>query len=107
LTEFSPLVACCYRVESCYTTAKLYIPSIHWRAIFFVFAGISTLSALGALLVIDADIRDPSADRRVDWIGAMLVTTGLVLFTFVLGEGESAPQQWRTPCAHYIIFIII
>ena len=39
--------------------------------------------------------------RRVDWIGAALVTSGLVLITFVLGQGELAPDGWRTPCTSH------
>ena len=36
-------------------------------------------------------------DKRVDWIGAFLVTTGLVLIVLVLSQGEIAPHQWATP----------
>lgn len=38
------------------------------------------------------------ADKRVDWIGALLVTIGLVLIVFVLGQGGIAPRRWATPC---------
>lgn len=37
-------------------------------------------------------------EKRVDWIGAFLVTAGLVLIIFVLSDGETAPRQWSTPC---------
>lgn len=37
-------------------------------------------------------------DRRVDWLGAFLVTAGLVLVVFVLSDGEVAPRQWATAC---------
>lgn len=48
---------------------------------------------------------DPSLDRRVDWVGAFLVTAGLVLLTFSLGDGETAqPKQWKTS---YIIALLI
>ena len=64
-------------------------------------AAIAAATALGAWFVIDVDVLDPKQDRRVDWIGAILVTVGLVLLTFVLGEGESAPHQWKTPCEYF------
>ena len=39
-------------------------------------------------------------DRRVDWIGAVLVTAGLVCIMFVLGQGELAPDGWKTGCEY-------
>ena len=46
----------------------------------------------------DPDLPSQETDKRVDWIGAFLVTTGLVLIVFVFGQGEVAPRQWATPC---------
>ena len=48
----------------------------------------------------DGDSEFPSAelDKRVDWIGAALVTGGMVCIMFVLGQGDLAPQKWKTPC---------
>jgi hypothetical protein len=37
-------------------------------------------------------------DRRVDWLGALLVTGGLALLMFVLGDGTVAPRGWKTGC---------
>jgi hypothetical protein len=59
-------------------------------------------------LAIDKDTHhlDPSLDRRVDWIGAALVTIGLVLLMFALGDGETAkPHQWRS--GHIIALLIL
>ena len=48
----------------------------------------------------DSGSDSPSAelDRRVDWMGAVLVTAGVVCIMFVLGQGDLAPQKWKTPC---------
>lgn len=67
---------------------------------FYVIVGLSTLCAVGALVFVDADEPSTEIDTRVDWLGALLVTTGLVLIVFVLSDGEAAPQQWRTPCEY-------
>lgn len=59
------------------------------------------------VLAVDRDTHhlDPSVDRRVDWIGAALVTIGLVLLMFALGDGETAkPHQWRSG---YIIALLV
>jgi len=74
----------------------------HWRAPFFFSAGLSALCALGALVSFDRDKASTETDPRVDWIGAFLVTAGLVLIVFVLGQGPIA--GWTTP---YIIACLV
>ena len=34
--------------------------------------------------------------RRVDWVGAILVTAGLTFIVFILSDGPSAPYGWKT-----------
>lgn len=58
----------------------------------------TALCFIGGLLSIDKDTPSTEVDRRVDWLGGFLITAGLVLIVFVLGQGEIAPQQWSTPC---------
>lgn len=60
--------------------------------------GLTALCFIGGLVSIDPDVHSTEADRRVDWLGAALVTSGLVLVVFVLGQGEVALQRWATPC---------
>ncbi|KIM62729.1 hypothetical protein SCLCIDRAFT_15735 [Scleroderma citrinum Foug A] len=76
----------------------------HWRATFFVAAGLCTLTFLGGIASMERDVIDYNVDRRVDWIGASLVTVGLVLIVFVLGQGQIASQGWGTP---YIIACLV
>ncbi|KAF8992532.1 putative efflux transporter [Cyathus striatus] len=75
-----------------------------WRSAFYFLSGLDFICIAGAILSFDKDIPSDENDKRVDWIGAFLVTTGLVLIVFVLGQGEVAPKQWRTP---YIIALLI
>ncbi|KAL5485602.1 hypothetical protein ACEPAI_6643 [Sanghuangporus weigelae] len=75
-----------------------------WRAPFFLAAGLSVLVLLGSIFFIDADLPSTERDKRVDWFGAILVTSALCLITFVLGEGELAPKRWNTP---YIIALLV
>jgi hypothetical protein len=63
------------------------------------------LAGLAILITVPHDVLEPQLDRRVDWIGAGVVTTSLVLLTFVLAQGEVAGNGWATPCKHfYLIF---
>lgn len=48
----------------------------------------------------DPDVPSTEPDRRIDWFGAFLITAGLVFIVTVLGQGEIAPQKWRTPCMY-------
>ena len=75
-----------------------------WRSSFYLSTGLTALCLIGGLLTFDADHIPPDVDRRVDWTGAVLVTVGLVLIVFVLGQGQIAPEGWRTP---YIIALLV
>ncbi len=53
------------------------------------------------LLSIPKDEPSTEADRRIDWLGAFLITAGLVLIVFVLSDGEIAPNKWATSCTSH------
>ena len=42
---------------------------------------------------------------KMDWLGAVLIVSGLILFTFAVIESSHAPHQWNTPYI-YILFVI-
>ncbi|KAI0656360.1 efflux transporter [Cubamyces menziesii] len=75
-----------------------------WRSTFWFLAGLSAVCCIGGLVSIDSDFVHGIVDRRVDWLGAFLVTTGLTLIIFVLSDGSIAPDGWRTG---YIISLLI
>lgn len=77
-----------------------------WRSSFYMLAGVNVLCLIGGLLSIDEDAPHPKDDKKVDWIGASLITIALVMILFVLGDGESAPKRWATGCkCHCRIFV--
>ena len=72
---------------------------------YWFMAGLSALITFLAWLTIDPNLDPPESDRRVDWFGALLVTSGLVLITFALGDANSArPSGWASP---YIISSLV
>ncbi|KAI0078556.1 MFS general substrate transporter [Panus rudis PR-1116 ss-1] len=75
-----------------------------WRATLYMMTGLSAIAFLGGAFSIDPDILDMNQDRRIDWLGALLVTAGLVLILFVLSDGSVAPNGWRTG---YIIALLV
>lgn len=71
---------------------------VAWRGVFYVSAGISAATVIAAALAIHKDKPSQEKDRRVDWIGAAISTSALVLLTFALAQSSSAKDGWRTPC---------
>ncbi|THU82425.1 putative efflux transporter [Dendrothele bispora CBS 962.96] len=75
-----------------------------WKASFYLNCVLTFISVIGAVFSFDKDKPSRESDRRVDWIGAFMVTAGLTLIVFVLGQGEVASQKWATP---YIIGTLV
>lgn len=69
-----------------------------WQYLFYLLAGIVTLLGVASYFIIPPDRPNPTADRRIDWLGGALVTAGVFLFTFSLTESGHAVNSWRTPC---------
>ncbi|KAG1868625.1 hypothetical protein F4604DRAFT_901651 [Suillus subluteus] len=62
------------------------------------------LIGVSGLISFDADIPSLELVKHVDLMGTSLVTVGLVLIVFVLGQGEIASDGWKPP---YIIALLI
>ncbi|KAF9254732.1 MFS general substrate transporter [Marasmius fiardii PR-910] len=75
-----------------------------WRSIFYFSAGLTFLSLVLGMIFIEKDSPSEEKDKRTDWIGGLLSTSGLVLVVFVLAQGEEAPNTWANP---YIITLLI
>lgn len=54
-------------------------------------------------LTIDRDTKSQASDDRVDWIGAFIVTAGLTLITFALGDAAAA--GWSSPLILSLLII--
>ena len=65
---------------------------------FFLSTGLNVLCMVGGAFSIDPDQPSTEVDKRVDYIGAFLVTAGLTFIIFILSDGSIAPQGWATPC---------
>ncbi|EIN03494.1 MFS general substrate transporter [Punctularia strigosozonata HHB-11173 SS5] len=76
-----------------------------WRSTFWFSTAFAAVCLVGGFFFIDPDLPSTESDRRVDWIGALLATAGLVLIVFVLSDGELAPDEWKT--SYIIAFLIL
>lgn len=84
--------------------ALIQLTAASWRSSFFLIAGLSLSALLAGIFVIDRDPPSRELDRRIDWLGSLLVTAGLVLIVFVLSDGNIAPGAWGT---RYIIALLV
>ncbi|KAM5539739.1 hypothetical protein V8D89_006552 [Ganoderma adspersum] len=75
-----------------------------WRSTFWFLAGLSAACCLGGFISIEPDVPYTLPDKRVDWVGAFLVTAGLVFIVFSLSDSSIAPEGWKTG---YIIALLI
>lgn len=76
-----------------------------WRATFFFATGLNAASLLSGYFSIDPDLPSTEVDKRIDWIGALLITASLVLIVFVLSDGEIV--GWKTSCKFLPHFVLI
>jgi hypothetical protein len=63
--------------------------------VFYFTAGVSALVLVLGWFTIDKDVHDDTIDKRVDWIGAFLVTSALVFINFALSDAPTS--GWSSP----------
>ncbi|OWZ80201.1 efflux protein [Cryptococcus neoformans Bt85] len=74
-----------------------------WRGALYCVAGLAFAVSICAFFLVPND-GSHSSDRRVDWIGAALVTVGLIFLLFAISDGENAPDGWKTS---YVLALLI
>jgi DHA2 family multidrug resistance protein len=62
--------------------------NIGWRWIFFINLPVGILAILAAIVFLNKDTHNPNLDRRIDWPGIFLLTTGLGALQVMLEEGQ-------------------
>lgn len=77
-----------------------------WQYLFYLLSAIAAILGLLAYFIIPPDKPNPNADKRIDWLGGLLITAGLCLFTFSLTESGHAENGWRSPCKYYYTLFI-
>ncbi|KAH9052314.1 efflux transporter [Lactarius vividus] len=76
-----------------------------WRTPIFLLSGVALAFTIVGFFVFEADEPSTEEDQRVDWIGAALITVGLVLIVFVLSDSPTARKGWRN--SHLIALFVI
>ncbi|KAN0121010.1 efflux transporter [Russula decolorans] len=68
-----------------------------WRSPLYLLSGFTFACLVLGFFTIDEDEPSTEEDRRVDWIGATLITCGLILIIFVLSDTPTARKGWKNP----------
>ncbi|KAF8259126.1 MFS general substrate transporter [Lactarius quietus] len=66
-----------------------------WRTPTFLFSGIGLAFMILGFFIFEKDVPSTEEDKRVDWIGAALITAGLVLIVFVLSDVPTVHDGWK------------
>ncbi|KAL7273412.1 hypothetical protein RUND412_003738 [Rhizina undulata] len=79
-------------------SAGLAAQYLSWRWYFFIGAFSTTVSFVLAFLCVPSDKDDRDTfPIKMDWPGAILIVSGLILVVFALTDSSNAKDGWRTP----------
>ncbi|KAM3081081.1 hypothetical protein ACMFMG_005034 [Clarireedia jacksonii] len=86
-----------------------------WGWYFWIGCVLSAITAVTSYLTIPSDIakkrqareahKGTPSEVKMDWLGAIVIVIGLILFTFAIIDSSHAPDGWRTPYI-YVLFIV-
>jgi len=77
-----------------------------WHMYFLIGAIMSSITAFTSYLTIPSDIKERRAmGVKMDWLGAILISSGLILVVFAVTDSSHASNGWVTPYI-YISLII-
>jgi MFS family permease len=71
---------------------------LHWGWYFWIGAAFTALTTIMSYFAIPSDYAEKRKNKvKMDWAGAALIVSGLVLVVFALTDSSHAPNRWRTP----------
>ncbi|WVQ98567.1 hypothetical protein IAU59_005694 [Kwoniella sp. CBS 9459] len=70
-----------------------------WQYTFFILAGMALIPiVLGFFTIPNDQVKaTPGGNRKIDWLGAFIITTALSLFTFALTQSGLTAKGWGEP----------
>ena len=71
----------------------------------YLLSGLTFACLVLGIFAIDEDEPSTEEDRRVDWVGAALITSGLVLIVFVLSDTPSTREGWKSFRESLFVFL--
>lgn len=78
---------------------------LNWRWYFWIGAIIVAAVCVLGFATVPANLGDSDRSVRMDWWGLCTIVPGLVLVTFAVTDGGSAPNGWKNPYI-FMTFIV-
>jgi hypothetical protein len=76
-----------------------------WRWYFWIGALLAAITAVTSYFTIPSDIYERRGlGIKMDWAGAVLISSGLILVVFAITDSSHAPHGWATP---YISILLV
>ncbi|KAL3422157.1 efflux transporter [Phlyctema vagabunda] len=85
----------------------------HWTLVFYVISGFSAIITIAGFFVISNDVPSAFAESRtklivdIDWVGAFLVTAGLLLLITGVSEGNDPVVGWNAYLAPALMVVSV
>jgi MFS family permease len=79
-----------------------------WGWFFWVGTILAAITTVIAYYTVPSDVqekRDATKKPTMDWLGAALIVSGLLLVTFAIVDSAHAPKKWNNPYI-YSLFIV-
>lgn len=81
---------------------------LHWGWYFWIGAALTAITTLTSYFSIVNDSKETRKNGiKMDWLGAGLIVSGLVLFVFAITDSSHAPNGWRTPYIPTLLVVSI
>ena len=73
---------------------------------FWIGTLLTVTTIIPAYLTVPSDIQERKAmGIRMDWLGSVLIVTGLILVVFAITDVSHAPSGWRTPYIYVALIV--
>jgi len=77
-----------------------------WRWYFFAGTILTAITAVTSYLTIPPDTQERRAlGIKMDWLGTVLISTGLILVVFAITDSSHAPKGWATPYIYVLLVV--
>lgn len=73
---------------------------------FWIGAFLILTTLVAAYLTVPSDVAERRAlGIEMDWLGSLLIVSGLILVVFAVTDSSHAPEKWRTPYIYVLLIV--
>lgn len=102
---YGACAACGFFIGIMFAGTAVQAKGVDWRLYFWIGTALTFITTVLGYVFIPTQLITHNKAVKMDWLGAGLTSSGLILFTFAITDSAHAPQGWRTPYV-YVLFIV-